>query len=58
MGYFDTEITVSLRNCAHSFDFRYLPTRMKMPYARAFHEVISMYFNISIYISIHSSNTY
>ena len=34
---------ISLVRCAHSFDFRYFTTRVKIPYARAFHEVISIY---------------
>ena len=33
---------ISLVRCAHSFDFRYFTTRVKIPYARAFHEVISI----------------
>ena len=33
---------ISLVRCAHSFDFRCF-TRVKIPYARAFHEVISIY---------------
>ena len=33
----------SLVRCAHSFDFRYFTTRVKIPYARAFHEVISIF---------------
>ena len=33
---------ISLVRCAHSFDSDTTPTRVKIPYARAFHEVISM----------------
>ena len=34
---------ISLARCAHSFDLDTSPTRVKIPYARAFHEVISMF---------------
>ena len=37
---------ISLVRCAHSFDFRYFTTRVKIPYTRAFHEVISISFGI------------
>ena len=36
---------ISLVRCPHSFDSDTSPTRVKIPYARAFHEVISMTLN-------------
>ena len=34
---------ISLVRCGHSLDSDTSPTRVKIPYARAFHEVISIY---------------
>ena len=46
---------ISLVRCAHSFDTA--PTRVKIPYARAFHEVISI-FKIELFVRLSVSRLF